>query len=258
MRMFSLKAKVAVVTGGASGIGLATAKRFAGAGARVVIADRNDASAIAQEINGLFVRTDVTQEEQVKALMDKAAETYGRIDIVINNAGGGEGSGTNFIPFLPAKDYETSFRVNSMGVIFGIKHAADHMANGGSIVNTASVAGYQGVATYSPYVASKAAVIAITKTAALELAPRNIRVNCVCPGTVDTPMAYGEGGQSELKLAKLMMPLGRLCQPEEVAALFHFLCADDCSFISGQAICIDGGMTAGLSMGLVMPLLEML
>ncbi len=253
--MFSLKGKVAVVTGGASGIGLATVKRFAEAGANVVIADIAEAASLAKEVGGLFIRTDVTSEEQVKTLMDKTDQKYGRIDIVINNAGGGEGDGPNFIHELPAKDFDSGYRLNLMSVVFGIKHAVDHMT-GGSIVNTASVAGYQGTATYGPYVASKAAVIGITRTAALELAPRNIRVNCVCPGTVDTPMAYKDGGGAELKIARMMMPLGRLCKAEEVAALFHFLCADDCSFISGQAICIDGGMTAGLSLGLVMPLLE--
>ncbi len=254
--MFSLKEKVAVVTGGASGIGLATVKRFAQAGANVVIADITESSKLAKEVNGLFIKTDVTQEEQVKALMAQTAEAYGRIDIVINNAGGGEGSGPNFMQYLPAEDFEAGYRLNLMGVVFGIKHSVDHMTDGGSIVNTASVAGYQGAPTYAPYVASKAAVIGVTRTAALELAARNIRVNCVCPGTVDTPMAYGDEVQAELKIATMMMPLGRLCKPEEVAALFHFLCADDCPFITGQAICIDGGMTAGISMGLVMPLLE--
>lgn len=254
--MFSLEGKIAVVTGAASGIGLATVKRFAKAGAKVVIADITESSDLAREIGGLFIKTDVTQEDQVKALMDTTAETYGRIDIVINNAGGGEGSGPNFIPYLPAEDFEAGYKLNLMGVVFGIKHAADHMTDGGSIVNTSSVAGYQGAPTYAPYVASKAAVIGVTRTAAIELAARNIRVNCVCPGTVDTPMAYGDEANAELKIATMMMPLGRLCKPEEVAALFHFLVADDCSFISGQAICIDGGMTAGISMGLVLPLLE--
>lgn len=254
--MFSLEGKIAVVTGAASGIGLATVKRFAKAGAKVVIADITESSDLAREIGGLFIKTDVTQEDQVKALMDTTAETYGRIDIVINNAGGGEGSGPNFIPYLPAEDFEAGYKLNLMGVVFGIKHAADHMTGGGSIVNTSSVAGYQGAPTYAPYVASKAAVIGVTRTAAIELAARNIRVNCVCPGTVDTPMAYGDEANAELKIATMMMPLGRLCKPEEVAALFHFLVADDCSFISGQAICIDGGMTAGISMGLVLPLLE--
>jgi len=254
--MFSLEGKAAVVTGGASGIGLATVKRFAEAGAKVVIADITDASELAGDVGGMFVKTDVTNEDEVRALMEKTAEAHGRIDIVINNAGGGEGSGPNFIPFLPAEDYEIGYRLNLMGVVFGIKHSVEHMTNGGSIVNTASVAGFQGAPTYAPYVASKAAVIGVTRTAALELAARNIRVNCVCPGTVDTPMAYGGEAQAELKIARMMMPLGRLCKPEEVAALFHFLVADDCPFVTGQAICIDGGMTAGISMGLVMPLLE--
>jgi len=178
--MFSLKGKIAVVTGGASGIGLATVKRFAGAGAKVAVADITDASELAKDVGGLFIKTDVTQEEQVKALMDKTAETYGRIDIVINNAGGGEGSGPNLIPYLPAEDYETGYKLNLMGVVFGIKHAADHMTEGGSIVNTSSVAGYQGAPTYAPYVASKAAVIGVTRTAAIELGgtqhPRQLRV----------------------------------------------------------------------------------
>ena len=253
--MFSLEGKIAVVTGGASGIGLATVKRFAESGAKVVIADITGEAELAKDVDGLFIRTDVTQEDQVKALMDKTAETYGRIDIVINNAGGGDG-GPNLIPYLPAKDFEAGYKLNLMGVVFGIKHAVDHMTGGGSIVSTSSVAGFQGAPTMAPYVASKAAIIGVTRTAAIELAARNIRVNCVCPGTVDTPMIYSDEGQAELKIAAMMMPLGRLCKPEEVAALFHFLVADDCSFITGQAICIDGGMTAGISLGLVLPLLE--
>jgi 3alpha(or 20beta)-hydroxysteroid dehydrogenase len=253
--MFSLEGKIAVITGGKQGIGLATAKRFAEAGATVVIADINDAAEEAGAVNGLFVKTDVCREEQVKALMDTTAERYGRIDIVINNAGGGSGEPA-FIPQVPAESFEKDIRLNTMGVVFGIKHSVDYMTNGGSIISSASVAGFQGVASYAPYVAAKAAIIGITRTAALELAPRNIRVNCVCPGTVDTPVHQKETKSPEEKLATRMMPLGRLCEPEEVAALFHFLAADDCSFISGQAICIDGGMTAGLSLGLVLPLLE--
>jgi 3alpha(or 20beta)-hydroxysteroid dehydrogenase len=145
--------------------------------------------------------------------------------------------------------------VNTMSVVFGIKHAIPHMSSGGSIVNTASVAGVQGVLTYGAYSASKAAIVSVTRTAALEVAPRGIRVNCVCPGTVNTPMAYQEGLEAELALATKIMPLGRLCEPEEVAALFHFLASDESAFISGQAICIDGGMTAGMGFDVLMPLL---
>jgi NAD(P)-dependent dehydrogenase (short-subunit alcohol dehydrogenase family) len=130
------------------------------------------------------------------------------------------------------------------------------MSQGGAIINTASVAGVQGAVTYGAYSASKAAIINITQTAALELAPMGIRVNCVCPGTVNTPMVYQPGAEAELAIAHKIMPLGRLCEPEEVAALFHFLASDDAAFISGQAICIDGAMTAGLGFGILTPLLS--
>jgi len=252
--MFSIDGKVAVITGAASGIGLATARRFAAAGAWVVLADVNEASHIAAQIGADFVRTDVSREEEVEALMQRAAKSLGRIDVVINNAG--FGTTPNLLVSAPATDFERSFQVNTMGVVFGIKHAVPHMTNGGSIVNTASVAGVQGAVSYSAYSASKAAIINITQTAALELAPLAIRVNCVCPGTVNTPMAYKEGVEAELAIAHKIMPLGRLCEPEEVAALFHFLASDDAAFISGQAICIDGAMTAGLGFSVLTPLLS--
>jgi 3alpha(or 20beta)-hydroxysteroid dehydrogenase len=252
--MFSIDGKVAVITGAASGIGLATARRFAAAGARVVLADLTEAGDIASEIGGTFVRTDVSREDEVEALMRRAAKDHGRIDVVINNAGIGIGS--NLLVRVPATDFERLYQVNTMGVVFGIKHAVPHMTSGGAIVNTASVAGVQGAMSYSAYSASKAAIINLTQTAALELAPLKIRVNCVCPGTVDTPMIYKEGGETELAIACKIMPLGRLCQPEEVAALFHFLASDDAAFISGQAICIDGAMTAGLGFPIVTSLLS--
>jgi len=252
--MFSIDGKVAVITGAASGIGLATARRFAAAGAWVVLADVNEASHIAAQIGADFVRTDVSREEEVEALMQRAAKSLGRIDVVINNAG--FGTTPNLLVSAPATDFERSFQVNTMGVVFGIKYAIPYMTGGGSIVNTASVAGVQGAVTYAAYSASKAAIINITQTAALELAPLAIRVNCVCPGTVNTPMAYKEGVEAELAIAHKIMPLGRLCEPEEVAALFHFLASDDAAFISGQAICIDGAMTAGLGFSVLTPLLS--
>ena len=204
--MFSLEGKVAVVTGGVGGIGQATVRRFAQAGAKVVIADVDDGSALAKEVDGLFVHTDVSDEEQVKSLMDKAVEEYGRLDIAINNAGKGTGGG--LIRHLSADAIRRSFDTNALGAAWGIKHASPHMKDGGAIVNTASLAGIQGQFASVAYVAAKFAVVGITKTNA-------------------------------------MTPLGRPGKPEEVAALFHFLVADDCPYITGQAICIDGGMTAG-------------
>ena len=252
--MFSIDAKVAVITGAASGIGLATARRFAAAGAWVTLADVNEASHIGAQIGGDFVRTDVSREEEVEALMRRAAKHLGHIDVVVNNAGIATDS-TRLVN-ASAADFQRSFQVNAMSVVFGIKHAAPYMTNGGAIINTASVAGVQGAVSLGAYGASKAAIINITRTAALELAPAGIRVNCVCPGPVNTPMVYQPGAEAGLALAPKIMPLGRLCEPEEVAALIHFLASDDAAFISGQAICIDGAMTAGIGLGVITPLLS--
>ena len=247
--MFSLAGKVAVVTGGASGIGEATAHRFARAGAKVVIGDIADASAVAKEIGGLAVRTDVSREGEVAGLLESAVREFGRLDVVVNNAGVGA---SGFLASVTEEELDKALNVNLKGVIWGIKHAAPRIEDGGSIMNTASLAGVIGTPSYGPYVASKAAVIGITKTAALELAPRQIRVNCVCPGTIDTPMmAQGEEEDVEYRLAGLLHALGRMGRPEEVAALFHFLASDESAFITGQAIAIDGGMGTGPNLGVV-------
>jgi 3alpha(or 20beta)-hydroxysteroid dehydrogenase len=243
--MFSLEGKVAVITGGAGGIGQATVRRFANAGAQVVIADVNDAQALADEVAGLFVQTDVSDEAQVEALMNAAASAHGRIDVVINNAGIPVGGAA--IADVAADDVRRSFGTNALGAVYGIKHAVPHMQEGGAIINTASLAGLQGMYGSGPYVAAKFAVVGITKTAALELAGRGIRVNCVCPGNIDTPMGASPDFAA---VTNAMTPLGRPGRPEEVAALFHFLASDDCPYITGQAISIDGGMTAGPSLRL--------
>ncbi|RJP34085.1 MAG: SDR family oxidoreductase [Actinobacteria bacterium] len=252
--MFSLDGKVAVITGAASGLGKATALRFARAGAKVVLADITDAKEVAVEAGGIYVKTDVSQEEEVKELMQAAVSEYGKLTTVVNNAGIGGQMGT--LDSITREGIDEALDINFKGVLWGIKHAAPLIADGGSIMNTASYAGLFGTPTYGCYVASKAAIIAITKTAALELAPRGIRVNCICPGTADTPMAYIEGAEVELKLACMLQPLGRLVQPEEVAALYHFLASDDCAMVTGLAIPIDGGMTAGPGLGVIGPLYE--
>jgi 3alpha(or 20beta)-hydroxysteroid dehydrogenase len=241
-KLFSLDEKVAVITGGASGIGRATAQRFAAAGASVVIGDRTDATSIAEELGGVAVLTDVSVEDDVARLMQAAHDRFGRLDVAVNNAGVGT---TEWLPDMSEEALDFNLDVNFKGAVWGIKHAARFMADGGSIMNTASIAALFGSPGYTAYAASKAAIVSVTKTAALEFAPRKIRVNCVCPGTVDTPMSDGDDVELEMAIADKIHPLGRIAQPNEIAALFHYLASDESAFVTGQAIAIDGGMSAG-------------
>ncbi|BBM03511.1 SDR family NAD(P)-dependent oxidoreductase [Microbulbifer sp. GL-2] len=243
---FSLEDRVAVITGGSSGIGLSTAKRFHQAGAKIIIASRGRGQKALQEIGGGdYVKTDVSVESQVEELMEMTGKKYGEIDILVNCAGINEGY--NALSNSSSKDFMRNFGVNTMGVVHGIKHSTPYMRRGGAIVNIASVAGVSGVPNLGPYVASKWAVIGITKTAALELGERNIRVNAICPTSVDTPMAHARGGERQHAVERLAVPLQRIARPEEIAALIHFLAAPDCGFVNGQAINVDGGFSAGLS-----------
>jgi 3alpha(or 20beta)-hydroxysteroid dehydrogenase len=255
--MFSLMGKVAVITGAASGFGKATALRFAKAGAKVVLGDIDDAGDVAKAAGGLYVKTDVANEADVKHLMERAVTEYGKLDVVVNNAGiGGKDS---LVQEIDEESINATLNINFKGVLWGIKYAAINMQDEGSIINTASYAGLYGTPMMGVYIASKAAIIGITKTAALELAPRTIRVNCICPGIFDTPMIYNEGPsyEIEVKVSQMLQPIGRLGKPEEVAALFHFLASDESAFITGQAIAIDGGMSAGPSLGVIGPLYEL-
>ncbi len=244
--MFSLEDKVAVITGGGSGIGLATVKRFREAGAKVVIADISDQTALAKELGCFFIKTDVSVEEDVKNLMAQTKATYGKIDILINNAG-------IIIPEMGLEEtdieaFERVQRINTHGVIYALKYGPQYMNDGGAIINTSSAAAKTGFPGYAAYGASKAVVLHLTRTAAIELSHRGIRVNCICPTTIATPMAYAEGCETELILSKIIYPLGRMGKPEECAALFHFLASDDCRYITGASIDIDGGFTAGPSL----------
>ena len=180
MEFFSLKDKVAVVTGAGSGLGYATAKRFADAGAKVVMADINDKTAsLAADLGALFIRTDVSKEGQVEALMQGAAKALGPLDIVVNNAG--IISPEELLGDTNPETFRRLMDVNLMGVVFGIKYAQKYMNDGGAILNTASNSANGDYAGYGAYIASKAAVVGVTKAAAIELAPRGIRVNCICP-----------------------------------------------------------------------------
>ena len=175
--------------------------------------------------------------------MKTAAELFGPLDIVINNAG--IIMPEQRIDDAVIEDYETLFRVNALGVLLGIRYGARYMKDGGAIVNTASNSANGDFSGYGAYIASKCAVVGITKAAAIEYADRGIRVNCICPNTIDTPMAYADGCETELQVVGIITPLGRMCEAEEAAALFHFLVSDDCKYITGEDIYIDGGMKAG-------------
>jgi NAD(P)-dependent dehydrogenase (short-subunit alcohol dehydrogenase family) len=242
---FGLKDQVAVVTGGTSGIGLKTAERFIAAGAKVVISGRKDGTQIAEKIGATFVQCDVSSADSVEAMMKAAVDTYGKIDILVNNAGANFGYDT--LMDTDVANFDKNFAINTMGVVHGIKYGVPNMNDGGRIINVASAAAVQGVAYLAPYVASKWAVVGITKTAAVELGDRKIRANVIAPTSVNTPMANTPEGQPQLRMEKKAVPLGRIAEPEEVAALIHFLASKDCDFVNGQVIGVDGGFTAGMS-----------
>ena len=248
------KNKVALVTGGSNGIGRATALGFAGRGAKVVIVDRDktggEATAgIVRQQGGeaLFVQADVTDAKSVQAYVKKAVDTYGRIDCFHNNAGI-EGKVANIADYDEAM-FDQIMAVNVRGVFLGLKYVLKQMLaqkGGGAIVNTASVAGLVGAGGLSAYVASKHAVVGMTRVAAIEYAKDGIRVNAVCPGVIDTPMvdrlSLAMPNLRETLLA--MKPMGRLGLPEEVAAAVVWLCSDAASFVTGHALAVDGGYVA--------------
>jgi 3alpha(or 20beta)-hydroxysteroid dehydrogenase len=246
--MFDLTGKVAVVTGAASGIGRATAHRLAAAGARVFIADIDETGGkeAAREVGGTFVATDVSREDDVEQAMTQAATVTGRLDIVINNAG--IALATVPITNTTHDHFQQHMEINTHGVLYGIKHAAPRMGPGSAVVNTASVLGVFGLPEYGSYAASKFAIVGLTKVAAIELGPRGIRVNAVCPTTVNTPMlASFPEAKAEAATLSMAAPLGRIIDPGHVAAAIHFLAADDCPAISGQALMLDCGITSGVS-----------
>jgi NAD(P)-dependent dehydrogenase (short-subunit alcohol dehydrogenase family) len=242
---FSLQNKRALITGGGSGIGLATAKRFREAGASVIIADVCDGEATAAAIGAEFVSLDVSQSGAVNELFTKLADDHRWLDIVINNAGL---AGDDGVAIVDSDDALTQrlFAVNTMGVYHGLKFAPKAMVDGGSIINTASLAASYVYPDSGPYSASKAAVVSFTTMAAAELVDRKIRVNAVAPSFIRTPMTEAELAVFE-KFGEKATHAMRIAEPEEVAAVFHFLASDDASYINGQVICIDGGMGLGFT-----------
>lgn len=240
--LFSLSGKTAIVTGGAQGIGAAIVERLREAGASVVVGDLN-----VEFSDPMSIKTDVSQEDDVRSLINHAISQTGRLDIVVNNAG--VHSGYDTLDKATEADLAKCIAVNTNSVMFVMKHAGPKLEEGGAIVNISSVSAVLGVSSLGTYAASKSAVLALTKVAAMELAARKIRVNAICPGSVRTPMALADGGEDLLNVEAAATPLGRICEPEEVAALVHALVASDCAFLTGQAINLDGGLSAGISDG---------
>jgi NAD(P)-dependent dehydrogenase (short-subunit alcohol dehydrogenase family) len=248
-----VEGKVALVTGGASGIGRATALTFAREGAKLIIADMNEDGGqqtvhMITEKGGeaIFVRTDVSQAIEVQALISQAVETYGRLDCAHNNAGISGGLSARTAEY-PEDLWHQVIAINLTGVWLCMKCELDQMCKqgGGAMVNTASVAGLGGYHGASAYVASKHGVVGLTKTAALEYAQQGIRVNCVCPGYIATPMT-APGMNDPTRLARLIArePMGRVGTPEEIAEAVVWLCSDAASFVTGHAMAVDGGYVA--------------
>lgn len=256
--MERLKGKVAIITGGASGIGESTVRLFVEEGCRVVIADIQDVKgeALSRSLGELavYAHVDVSSETDVKAVVDAAVSQFGRLDCMFNNAGIGE----DFIPIerIEMQQFERIVRINMGGVFLGMKHAAPIMKRqgSGSIISTASVAGLQSGNAGHIYSAMKSAIIGMTRVVATELGESGIRVNCICPGAILTPIFTVNLESPEAKADRMMrleeifaqsQPLRRAGKPHDIATAALWLAGDESTFVNGQAIVVDGGLTCG-------------
>ena len=243
--------KVALVTGGSSGIGRATALAFANKGAKVIVAARRNEEgestvSMIRDVGGdaRFVQTDVSKNSEVEAMVNSCIDTYGRLDFAFNNAGI---EGTTFVltADYEEKNWDRVIEINLKGVWLCMKHQIPQMLEQGSgvIVNMSSVAGLRGGRVGAAYYASKHGVIGLTKASAIEYAAQGIRINAVCPAVIKTPMADRAFFHDEELEAEVtaMHPIGRLGKPEEVASAVVWLCSDGASFVTGHALPIDGG-----------------
>jgi NAD(P)-dependent dehydrogenase (short-subunit alcohol dehydrogenase family) len=257
--MGKLDGKVAVITGGASGIGHAAVRLFVQEGCRVVIADVQDdrGARLAEELgkSASYLHADVSQEAHVSGAIAHAVARFGRLDCLFNNAGAGGVSGP--IEEIPADGFDHTIGVLLRSVFLGMKHAAPIMKRqgGGSIISTASVAGLQAGYGSHVYSAAKAAVVHLTRSVAMELGESGVRVNCICPGGIATPIfgsALGLTGPEADRVAELMktllatrQPIQRAGLPEDIARAALWLASEESSFVNGHALIVDGGLTGG-------------
>ena len=246
----SFENKVALVTGAGSGIGLSTAQAFAAAGAAVVLADLDEDAARAEAEalaatgrQALGIRCDVADEAEVAAMVERTVDTFGRLDAAFNNAGIHVARAET--ADVDGADFDRVVAVNLRGVFLCMKHELRRMRaqGGGAIVNCSSQSGFAGIPGLGAYTAAKHGVIGLTKAAALEYAPRGIRINAVCPGTTRTPLVAGlmerEPGRLDAVIADI--PLGRMGEPEEIASAVLWLCGPGAGFMVGQTLAPDGG-----------------
>jgi NAD(P)-dependent dehydrogenase (short-subunit alcohol dehydrogenase family) len=246
-----LEGKVAIVTGASRGIGAASARAFAAAGATVVLAARTAQAieAIAEEVNAaggraLAIPTDMTDPESVKRLVERTVASFGRLDVAFNNAGAGHMPKP--LAEISFEEFEVGLKANLYGAFLGMKYEIPAMlaAGSGAIVNMSSTAGLQGAPGMGPYAAGKHGVVALTKTAALDYGKSNIRVNALAPGPIVNEQ-MSRLPEDRLQQIARFIPLGRLGRTEEVARAAVWLCSDEASFITGAVLSIDGGRLAG-------------
>jgi len=246
MQSPAFEGRVVVITGASSGIGAATARRFAREGAKLVLGDIEveGGERVAAETGAHFRRTDVTVEEQVAKLVQSAVDAHGRLDVMVNNAGI---MGVGTLPELDADTWHRVIAIDLDSVFYGCRAAIPHLraAGGGAIVNTASISGLGGDYALPSYNAAKAGVVNLTRALAIEHADQGIRVNCVCPGPIDTPMAsMAKTIDAVMAEYAKAIPMARFGSPDEVAAAIAFLASDDATYITGHALVVDGGLTA--------------
>ncbi len=245
--MGMLEGKVAIITGAAQGMGEKHAIRFVQEGAKVVITDIQDAAgqALADKLgeNAVYMHLDVTSEEQWAKVVADTEAKFGNITTLVNNAGYGK-----FLPMdnLTGADYERHMKINYMGIVYGMKAVIPSMrkAGNGSIINISSVDGVRGASTGTAYCGAKHAVEGLTKSACVEYGKENIRVNCINPGIIKTPMSEADADPALVEFLKQMekgIPLARRAEPEEVSGPVVFLASDDSSYVSGTSIIVDGG-----------------
>lgn len=240
-----LDGKVAIVTGASSGIGKAIAERYSWEGANVVIADVNkdDGEKLADEINGEFMECDVSNWENVKQVVEDTVEKYGKLDVMVNNAGIGS---VESIEDMDVEDYKQIRAIDLDGVVYGCKASTPYLKETeGNIINIASIYGLVGDVGATAYNAAKGGVVNLTRSVADDLAQYNVRVNSICPGFVDTPMTEEALEEDEFREHVLgMTPLGRVAEPEEIASAALFLASDEASYITGINLPVDGGWTS--------------